>query len=228
LKAISFDLDGTLVDLASFDDIFWFTTVPEIYASKNGMDLDQARKEVVGHYSAHPRTPDWYNPHYWFDHFQFDETVEDVLNKRQWIIHVFDDVPEVLVRLGRTHDLLLVTHSSHAFMAHKLIPPLNRVFLHKISVIDEMGCMKERADVYRRIMTPWGYNTREVLHVGDHPIYDYRVPLDAGLRAVYLDRGRKTRSVEVERGGQDDDVPPPEDTINTLDELEGWMENNLG
>jgi hypothetical protein len=39
---LSFDLDGTLVDLA-FTDLVWHRGIPELFARRAGMDLPQAQ-----------------------------------------------------------------------------------------------------------------------------------------------------------------------------------------
>jgi FMN phosphatase YigB (HAD superfamily) len=48
-RLISFDLDGTLVDLA-FTDLVWHQGIPELYAQKAGIDLAQAREQVLLEY----------------------------------------------------------------------------------------------------------------------------------------------------------------------------------
>ena len=42
-KVISFDLDGTLVDL-DFDLHLWFEELPRLYSEQNGVMLSQAKE----------------------------------------------------------------------------------------------------------------------------------------------------------------------------------------
>ena len=48
-RFLSFDLDGTLVDLA-FTDLVWHQGIPELYAQKASMELVQARELVLQEY----------------------------------------------------------------------------------------------------------------------------------------------------------------------------------
>ena len=46
IRTVLLDMDGTLLDLR-FDNHFWRELVPERYAERHSLPLDQARAEVV-------------------------------------------------------------------------------------------------------------------------------------------------------------------------------------
>ncbi len=52
-------MDGTLLDLR-FDNYFWLDLVPERYAAKHGLTLDEAREVLRPMFVDRQGTLDWY------------------------------------------------------------------------------------------------------------------------------------------------------------------------
>ena len=46
---ISFDMDGTIIDM-NFDEFLWREEIPKLYAKKNGLSLEEAKKVVFKEY----------------------------------------------------------------------------------------------------------------------------------------------------------------------------------
>ena len=64
IETFFLDLDGTLLDLA-YDNYFWHEHIPNIYAKKNNIDLEQAKYEFEKKYRQKKNTLDWYSLDYW-------------------------------------------------------------------------------------------------------------------------------------------------------------------
>lgn len=64
LKTILLDMDGTLLDL-HFDDTFFREIVPQRYAQKQGVTLQEAHQTIWKAYKKVEGTLDWYDLNYW-------------------------------------------------------------------------------------------------------------------------------------------------------------------
>jgi HAD superfamily hydrolase (TIGR01509 family) len=71
LDTVLLDLDGTLLDLA-FDSDFWGRLVPQAWASRRAMSLEQARAELRPRFAACEGTLDWYCIEYWSRELELD------------------------------------------------------------------------------------------------------------------------------------------------------------
>jgi len=69
LRAISFDMDGTLVK-PHFSEEFWNETIPELYAESKKMAYEEAKEYVLRAYdSVGDLDMRWYLPSYWLERF---------------------------------------------------------------------------------------------------------------------------------------------------------------
>ena len=65
------DMDGTLLDL-NFDNYFWLELIPERYARRHGLTIEQARQRLTPQFAAKQGTLDWYCTDYWTRELQID------------------------------------------------------------------------------------------------------------------------------------------------------------
>ena len=71
IDTVLLDMDGTLLDLR-FDNYFWLELVPERYASRHGMTLEQARAVIVPLFAGKQGTLDWYCMDFWTRELSLD------------------------------------------------------------------------------------------------------------------------------------------------------------
>lgn len=71
VDSVFLDMDGTLLDL-HFDNHFWLEHVPEKYAGKHNIALDEARRVLEEKYQAIVGTLNWYCIDYWSDALALD------------------------------------------------------------------------------------------------------------------------------------------------------------
>lgn len=64
IDTVLLDMDGTLLDLR-FDNYFWLELVPERYAAKHGLTLDEAREALRPMFADRQGTLDWYCTDFW-------------------------------------------------------------------------------------------------------------------------------------------------------------------
>jgi putative hydrolase of the HAD superfamily len=64
IDTVLLDMDGTLLDLR-FDNYFWLDLVPERYAAKHGLTLEEAREVLRPMFADRQGTLDWYCTDFW-------------------------------------------------------------------------------------------------------------------------------------------------------------------
>jgi putative hydrolase of the HAD superfamily len=201
IKVISFDLDDTLLDKSSFDDVFWYEEVPRLYAEKYQVTLAKARRDVRAAYAAKdPSDPDWYRPSYWFRHFRLEQDPDDALHRLAKGIRIFPDVIPTLRALKQDgYRLAVLTHTCEEFLRLKLhaIHIDDLYFSHVFSTIDGFNTTKKDPAVYRAMLDRLAIRRSELIHIGDDKAADYDAPRAAGIRAFWLDRTGKHTGEDI-------------------------------
>ncbi|AOE49029.1 GMP/IMP nucleotidase [Kangiella sediminilitoris] len=121
IDAILLDMDGTLLDL-SFDNHFWQTAVPELYAEEKGISLEDSHQYLGECYDEFSGTLNWYCTDFWSEKLGIDiiqhksgmahhislrpgtkEFLEKVSSLQKQIVLVTNAHPETLrVKLEKT------------------------------------------------------------------------------------------------------------------------------
>jgi putative hydrolase of the HAD superfamily len=189
VKVISLDMDGTLID-AEFTDWVWKHGVPSLYAAKEGVSFEAARLTVEGEYDkVGDEAIEWYDIKYWLDFFQLSEDWRNLLGRYVDKIRVYPDADLLLKRLGEKFPLVLTSNAGREFIEVELgATGLGVYFEHVFSATSDFAKVKKTAGIYREICRILGVHPHEVVHVGDHYEFDYRVPRSLGIQAFYLDR----------------------------------------
>jgi putative hydrolase of the HAD superfamily len=71
IDTVLLDMDGTLLDLR-FDNDFWLQRVPERFALRHSLTLEQAREQLTPRFAAVHGTLDWYCTDYWSRELSLD------------------------------------------------------------------------------------------------------------------------------------------------------------
>jgi FMN phosphatase YigB (HAD superfamily) len=187
IAVVSFDLDGTLVDDA-FDQEIWFQEIPRRYADKHGLGLDQARERVVADYRSLRGIPRWTDLAFWFERFDLGDW-EPAARSLTRLIRAYPETVEVLEALALRYRLIIVTQAEPKFYGLKFeVTGLRRFFERIYSTPERFSRLAKDADVYAAILSELGVEGEWVLHVGDHPRHDFETPRSLGIRTLLLDR----------------------------------------
>lgn len=192
IKVISFDLDGTLTT-KEFDEYIWETAIPTLYAEQHGISFGEAHKKVWDEYRTIPKNSlTWTDVKYWFDRFNFKKGWREVFDENKDRIRLYPDVKEVLNELKGKYKLIVITRSPHEFFEIKLSTAgLDGYFDRVFSTADFARGVKG-GGVFKRVCKLLDIEPGEMLHVGDDPDFDVRMPATAGVTAVLIDRKGKT------------------------------------
>lgn len=194
-KVISFDADGTLVD-HQFSHIVWFEKIPERYAEKNGLGIDDARSELFRQFgTVGDENPDWFSLDYWFHRLGLGDT-SSFLEEIKGLEILYPEVEEVLEMLGAEHRLIVTSNAPKEFLDIELKSIEDR-FDQIFSVPSHLRMVKKDPRSYQKVCSILGVEAGEVVHVGDRWFDDVDSPLKAGITAVHLDREDQGNSDSV-------------------------------
>ncbi|MBN2467409.1 MAG: HAD family hydrolase [Deltaproteobacteria bacterium] len=189
-KVISFDLDGTLVDPA-YAMWVWERGIPRLYAQKNKLGFARAQAHVTAQYRLVGDTSlEWYDISYWFTFFGLPESWSDLMNAHRKRICLFPEVKEVIEYLVQRYELIVVSNAAQEFIDIEVKETgTARYFGRIFSATSDFGQVKRTPAFYQMLCEFMDISPSQMIHVGDHYEFDYRVPRRAGVEAYYLDRG---------------------------------------
>ncbi len=195
IQVISFDLDGTLQDRRTFDDVLWYKSFPSAYAAQYGVSFEEALEKVSSEYDkVDDNSPEWYKPSFWVQHFKLRKSYVEMVDELQKNIVIFEDVVPVLKKLKNSgkYKLIVLTHSPHEWIRFKVkVENLESYFDEIISTIDDLDTVKKDGEVYRRLCERFKVKPSELLHIGDDYVHDYEAAVKVGVNALFLDREGK-------------------------------------
>lgn len=190
IKIISFDVDGTLVS-QRFTDCVWLQGIPEAYAAKEGLSSEQAFEFVKSEYDKIGENRiEWYKIDYWLRKFGLGITREELFRKYEGEIKIYEEVESVLKVLKEEGYKLIVSSNAATEFLDFLIHSLKKFFSRIFSATSDCGEVKKSDGFYARICSILDVQPQEVVHIGDHWIFDFVNPRKIGMNAYYLDRKR--------------------------------------
>jgi HAD superfamily hydrolase (TIGR01493 family) len=195
---LSFDLDGTLVELA-FTELIWHHGIPALYALKTGLNQEQAQAYVLEEYrKVGDGALEWYDLAYWFRFFDLPGTGGDLLRQYAPAVRVYPEVHEVLGMLHEHFTLIILSNAAQAFIEVEMREgALVTYFAHVFSATSDFRLVKKSPAFYRMICERLHMDPRHLIHVGDHREFDYQIPRSLGITALHLDRKGEQRGPDV-------------------------------
>jgi putative hydrolase of the HAD superfamily len=186
-KIISFDLDGTLVH-GKYGDIVWNQGIPEEYARKYGMSFEDAKRLIRARYEAVGDTSiEWYHIDLWLKKFDLPVPASTLLDRYESYIEAFPDTIEVLQALATKYILIVASNAARIFVDKELsYANLTSHFTHIISATSDYGMVKKEAGFYEKLCDSLNASPDEIVHVGDHRVFDFEAPSRLGIDAYHI------------------------------------------
>lgn len=197
-KVLSFDMDGTLTG-GRFTELVWGEGVPGLYAIAKRVSIEEAKQRVLHEYAAlgEDRT-EWYDIKHWFRLFGLGQDWQGLLKSYQREICVFSEVYGVLERLSQEYPLVVTSNASREFTDIELESTGLKPFFRMVfSATSDFGEVKKTPQVYRKVCQLIQVEPEQLVHIGDHRVFDHDVPRQLGIRAFYLDRAGKERGDRI-------------------------------
>jgi len=186
LKIISFDVDGTLVDL-EYNDLIWFKEIPELVARKKKISFEKSLKLVKEEYTKlGERNLNWYDINYWISYFSLGISPNKIFEKYESQVKIFPEVIPFLEELRKNFILIVITAMPREFLIPKM-KKLEKYFKFSFSALSDFKELKN-SEIYSKISKSLNVHPEQILHVGDHWEFDYLAAHKSGMNAIYLDR----------------------------------------
>ncbi len=186
-KIISFDLDGTLVD-SIYGEMVWNHGVPEEFADEYAIPFEKAKELVRKKYlSLGDASLEWYDIRYWLDRFNLTVTAEELLARYESYIELLPFAREVLEELGQKYTLIIASNAARIFVEKEIsYAGIGSYFSHVISATTDYEIVKKGDSFYRTLCEKLGAAPHEIVHVGDHKIFDFEAPASFGIESYHV------------------------------------------
>lgn len=110
IDTVLLDMDGTLLDL-HYDNHFWLEHVPQRFAEKHGLSVDEAKAQLRVRYKAVEGTLDWYCVDYWTRELGLD--IPQLKQEVEHLIAVHPHVLDFLHAVRATRKRVVLVTNAH-------------------------------------------------------------------------------------------------------------------
>ncbi len=211
LKIISFDVDGTLVDL-EYNDLIWFKEIPELVAKKKKISFERSLKYVYEEYAKLGECNlNWYDINYWISYFDLEISPNKIFEKYESQVKIYPEVIPLLEELKKNFILIVITAMPREFLVPKM-KKLEKYFKFSFSALSDFKELKN-SEIYSKISKALKVHPEQILHIGDHWEFDYLAAQKAGMNVIYLDRSNTKKGKYI---------------INSLREAKKIIDDNIG
>ena len=137
------DLGGVVLD-TSYDNYFWQTYIPRVYAQKKAIDEKDAINVTHSLFNYKKKTKDWYDIVYWSNILDIDIVNEKKKSENMSLIKLHEGSLDILERLSNLNKkLFLVTNAHRKTLEIKLSKFDLSKYFDELICSHELGYVKE-------------------------------------------------------------------------------------
>jgi len=179
IDTVLLDMDGTLLDL-HFDWHFWMEALPQAYADKNNLSLEEAKADIHAKIHAQTGTLNWYCLDYWTEVLNLP--IAELKHEFKHQIKVHPEVMEFLAFLKQQNKtVIMVTNAHRDSLALKLEMTEIEPYFDKLISSHDFGVPKEDIAIWSAIQKVAPYNPNRTLLIDDN-VHALSTAQDYGIR----------------------------------------------
>ncbi|MET1256722.1 GMP/IMP nucleotidase [Aliikangiella maris] len=165
IDTVLLDMDGTILDLA-FDNFFWLDYLPQVYAEKNQISLEESKRFLADSYGAIEGKLQWYCLDFWSERLNLDIValkykVKDKVAFRPGAVAFL----EYLCSLQKK--IYLVTNAHPKSLEIKLLNAKFHQYFDDLCSSHELGYPKEEQLFWQLVQDKYQFNSARTLFVDD-------------------------------------------------------------
>ncbi|MCK5719293.1 MAG: GMP/IMP nucleotidase [Thiomargarita sp.] len=165
IDTVFLDMDGTLLDL-HYDNQFWQRYVPQCYAEKHDLSVDEATKFLLKNYKNISGTLNWYCVDYWTAELDMD--IGELKANLAHLIAIHPHVPEFLLALRNHHKrVVLLTNAHYKSISLKMRKTQLTNQFDKIICAHDLGLPKENEAFWQKLQGVETFNIKRTLLIDD-------------------------------------------------------------
>ncbi|MDP3181902.1 MAG: GMP/IMP nucleotidase [Desulfobaccales bacterium] len=160
------DMDGTLLD-KHFDDYFWETLVPQEFARRQNLPLEEARQTVFARYRREEGTLNWTDIDFWSRELDLD--IPALKESIRHLIEVHPDAEEFLQFLRQKgKKIALVTNAHYKTLDLKMNHTGLLGYFDEVISSFDLGVPKEEVGFWQILKDRLGFSPAHTILVDDN------------------------------------------------------------
>lgn len=166
IDTVLLDMDGTLLDL-HFDWNFWMDVIPQAYADKNQLSLEDAKALIHTKIHSQTGTLNWYCLDYWTKTLSLP--IAQLKHELRHQIKVHPEVMDFLAFLkAQNKTVIMVTNAHRDSLVIKLEMTEIGAYFDKMVSAHDFGMPKEDIAIWSEIQNLITYNPQKTLLIDDN------------------------------------------------------------
>lgn len=193
IDTVLLDMDGTLLD-RHFDDYFWERHVPQVFAQKNSLGLEEARALLLKRYKKEEGSLAWTDLDFWSKELELDIPVLKIqlahlIRVHPYVIDFLQAVKKVKKRL------FLVTNAHYKTLSIKMDKTAISKHFDAVICAAEVGAAKEEPIFWKKLAKKLSINLGRTLLADDNDNVLYAAQKVGVKILIYVARPSSTLPV---------------------------------
>jgi len=182
IDTILLDMDGTLLDL-HFDSFFWLHHLPEVYAKKNNLSVEQAQAFLKPIFVKNARTLNWYSVPFWSEQVGFD-----IMEHKANVAYNISYRPKAQEFLAacrkNSNDVRMITNGHRKVLDLKISHTQIDQYFDQLICSHELDYPKEHISFWHKLQTTTAFDPAKTLFIDDSE-YVLDVAQEYGIEHIY-------------------------------------------
>jgi 5'-nucleotidase len=165
IDTVLLDMDGTLLDLR-FDNFFWLEVVPERFAARHSLSIEDAQVVLAPRFAAKQGTLDWYCTDFWSR--ELDLNIAELKHELRSTVRFLPGAEQFLRALKASKlRSILVTNAHHDALRIKAQQTGLLNYLDAAVSSHQYGVPKEHPELWLKIQADLDFDPDRTLFVDD-------------------------------------------------------------